>query len=60
VSTANQIDTAMNKLEVAISVLIKRARAYPADDEVWQTRELLEAAREYGRAMQRLTRVRSQ
>jgi hypothetical protein len=48
----------MATLEVAVCMLLAKAQAVSPDATTWQRRELLEAAREYGRAMNRVSRVR--
>ena len=52
------IDVAKGKVESAVAQLIFEARRFPDVPEPWQIRGLLAAGREYGRAIERLSRVR--
>jgi hypothetical protein len=56
--TASTVKAAQQKLEQAVAQLLKESTNYPANPAPYQTRDLLGAAREYGRALDRVSRVR--
>ena len=58
-ATAKQIEIAVVKMESAACELLRHATALQSDSAWWQRRDLLTAAREYARAVSRVTRVRS-
>lgn len=61
-STAERIRRAQSAAEYAATELIRAGERYTndlsSDDRMWRRRDLLQAARTYGRAMDRLTMVR--
>lgn len=57
-SQIKQCHIARRKLEEAIAALLAKATAFGDGAPEWKVRELLAAGREYGRAMNRLERVR--
>lgn len=57
-ASIGQYRVARKALEASIATLISRARSYPGDEANWRTQELLSAAREYGRALNRVEHMR--
>ncbi len=58
-ASAKQIEIAVSKMEGAMADLIRQAHDLGADPAWWRRRDLLKAAREYARAVSRVTRVRA-
>lgn len=57
-SGPQHVKRASAEMEEAAAELINLAQLYPVSAEAYQTRVLLQAGREYGRAVNALTRVR--
>ncbi len=57
-ASIRQYRSARRALEQAAASLIERSIHFTGATEAWRTRELLEAAREYGRAFARVEMMR--